>query len=169
MLRSIVFCMGLIMAVPAAFADAAADCNQDDDNDRTINGCTALIEKGAPDISNYRHRGDAYHAKCLDAEGSLPDCGRAIADYTKAIALDPKYDDAYIARGRAYSRIGDHDRAMADFNKALDVSPGNPGAYCYRADEYLRIGDREHAEADRKLAEINDEDPTSEEVCSRDE
>ena len=40
----------------------------------------------------------------------------AIADYTKAIKLNPNYADAYYNRGVAKSNLQDYDGAIADFN-----------------------------------------------------
>ena len=43
------------------------------------------------------------------------DYNKAIKDYSKAIALDPKYAWAYSRRGHDYSKKGDFDRAIADY------------------------------------------------------
>ncbi len=56
---------------------------------------------------------------CLD-KGKYDD---AIADYEKAIALDPKYALAYTNRGVAYYRKGAFDRAIADHSKAIALEP----------------------------------------------
>ena len=58
----------------------------------------------------YRNRGDAYRkTEQLD---------KAIVDYTEAIRLNPKYDDAYYNRGLTYQRKGDKQKAEEDFAKA---------------------------------------------------
>jgi tetratricopeptide (TPR) repeat protein len=49
---------------------------------------------------------------------------RAIADYTEALRLDPKYTFAYYNRGDAYRYNGDLDRAIADYTEALRLVPG---------------------------------------------
>ena len=51
------------------------------------------------------------------------DC--AIADYTKAIALDPNFAAAYSDRGIAYYMKGDKDQTIADFRKALEIDPSD--------------------------------------------
>jgi tetratricopeptide (TPR) repeat protein len=43
---------------------------------------------------------------------------KAIADYTKAIKLQPKSGVTYNNRGKAYSEKGDYDKADIDFKKA---------------------------------------------------
>ena len=48
---------------------------------------------------------------------------KAIADYSKAIEIDPKYAEAYCNRGVAYGKIEQWDKAIADFNKAIEIDP----------------------------------------------
>ena len=54
----------------------------------------------------YYFRGNAYKAVGKNEE--------AIADYTKAIELDPKDAINYSARGRAYKAVGKNEEAEAD-------------------------------------------------------
>jgi tetratricopeptide (TPR) repeat protein len=82
MLRIVVFCLGLMIALPAAAADAYEDCVQKQDRDRTIRGCTEIIKLDPKFAFAYYNRGRA-----LEAKGNHD---RAIADYNKAIKLDPK-------------------------------------------------------------------------------
>jgi len=49
---------------------------------------------------------------------------KAIACYTEAIRLNPKFDDAYSNRGHAYGAKGEHDKEMADLKEALRLSAG---------------------------------------------
>jgi tetratricopeptide (TPR) repeat protein len=44
---------------------------------------------------------------------------KAIAEYTKAIKLDPNDAGAYFNRGIAYGYKGDYDQAIADFEATL--------------------------------------------------
>ena len=48
---------------------------------------------------------------------------KAIADFTEAIRLDPKYAEAYCNRGCAYRNKGDYDKAIADFTEAIRLNP----------------------------------------------
>ena len=45
----------------------------------------------------------------------------AIADFTKAIELDPKYATAYYNRGSAYDDKGEKGIAEADWGKAKEL------------------------------------------------
>jgi Flp pilus assembly protein TadD len=49
------------------------------------------------------------------------DHGRAIADYTQAIKLDPKDANAYFGRGLAYDSLGDYKSATKDARKACEL------------------------------------------------
>jgi tetratricopeptide (TPR) repeat protein len=48
---------------------------------------------------------------------------KAVAEFTRAIKLDPNYADAYSNRGNAYAAIGQYDLAIADHNKAIELDP----------------------------------------------
>ena len=57
----------------------------------------------------------------------------AIADYTKAIELDPNYDYAYASRGNAKEELGDLNGACADWKEAARL--GNTLAAEWVADQ----------------------------------
>jgi len=49
---------------------------------------------------------------------------RAIAEFTRAVELDPKYADAYMRLGRVYELNGEPDRSLAALIQATRVDPG---------------------------------------------
>ncbi|MDR2491690.1 MAG: zinc-ribbon domain-containing protein, partial [Spirochaetaceae bacterium] len=56
------------------------------------------------------------------------DYDKAIAEYTKAIELDPDNVAAYVRRGEAYycrDDDGDDNRAIADYTRAIKLDPDN--------------------------------------------
>ncbi len=63
---------------------------------------------------NYNNRGLAKEGKG-DHDG-------AIADYNRAIELNPKYAGACNNRGLAKQAKGDLDGAIADYNRALELA-----------------------------------------------
>ena len=53
----------------------------------------------------------------------------AIADFTRAIELNPKYIEAIKDRGNAKASKGDLAGALADYNLALEIDPRYARAY----------------------------------------
>lgn len=56
------------------------------------------------------------------------DAGKAIDYFSKAIAINPNYADAYFARGYAYSKLNDKKNAKADYQSCLSLNPNHDGA-----------------------------------------
>jgi tetratricopeptide (TPR) repeat protein len=69
------------------------------------------------------------------------DFDNAIAEYTKAIKLDPDNAAAYRSRGEMYSLDkDDSDRAIADYTQAIKLDPDNAEAYTKRGGVYRQKG-----------------------------
>ncbi len=73
---------------------------------------------------------------------------KAIADYSKALELDPKHTNAWHNRGIAHYRSYDYEKAVADHTKALELSPKFAPAWSRRGHAYVRLGKRAQARAD---------------------
>lgn len=69
----------------------------------------------------------------------------AIAAYTKAIVLDPKYADAYNNRGICYKFQADYEKAIADYTKAIELKPNDAAAYVNRGVAYRHVGEPDKA------------------------
>ena len=69
----------------------------------------------------------------------------AIADFTKAIELDPKYYLAYNNRGIAFGRKNDFQAAIADHTRAIELAPLEENGYTNRGIARERAGDLEGA------------------------
>ena len=76
----------------------------------------------------YRDRGDSYRQLRL--------YDKAIADYTTAISIRPKYYQAYNHRGLAYAGKGKYDEAVADFTTAMEIKPNYAIAFFNRGLAY---------------------------------
>jgi tetratricopeptide (TPR) repeat protein len=96
---------------------------------------------------NYR---DAYFNRARAYRG-LGEFKLAIADYSKAIELEPSAA-AYNNRGNAYRYLGDFKQAIADFNTAIEIRPDYALAYSNRGDAHLGAGEIEQAFADYERA-----------------
>jgi tetratricopeptide (TPR) repeat protein len=54
---------------------------------------------------------------------------QAIADFNKALEIDPKYTEAYISRGKAYYFKGEYDKAWGDIKKAQGLGYKIPAEF----------------------------------------
>ena len=61
---------------------------------------------------------------------------QAIADFTNALEINPKYVDAYINRGIAHANKGEYDQAISDYTKALEIDPKGKDVYYNRGVAY---------------------------------
>ncbi len=72
----------------------------------------------------------------------------AIADFDRALALDPLYAGVYLLRGIAHSLLGVYRRAIEDFDHALSLDARETFAYAHRGIAYKKLKDYERAIAD---------------------
>lgn len=83
----------------------------------------------------------------------------AIAEFSKAIELNPKFDRAYTNRGIALMEKGEYDRAIDDYNKATELNPKQFQAYSNRGNAWRFKGDVDRAIDDHtKAIELNPND-----------
>ena len=73
---------------------------------------------------------------------------KAIADFDKAIELNPKYADAYYNRGIAKRQLKQYKEAIADYDKAIKLNPKDANVYYNRGFAYRELGKKEEADAD---------------------
>lgn len=96
----------------------------------------------------YINRGRSWYFK--------KDFDKAIADFTKAIEIDPKDADAYYARGLVRHIKGDYDKAIADYTKVIEINPKRAKAYKARGFCWEAKGQYDKAKADyAKAKEID--------------
>jgi tetratricopeptide (TPR) repeat protein len=72
----------------------------------------------------------------------------AVADFDKAIALEPKEKYSYYFRGSAYHSLAQDDKAIPDFNEAIKLQPTFMMAYQMRGTSYIATKDFKSALAD---------------------
>jgi tetratricopeptide (TPR) repeat protein len=155
-----------------AHADALIDNNE---CDKAIAECSRAIatNPGSPEL--YSKRARAYNSKG-DYEDSLKDItkafslgshlaethnlrgivllrhkkdtGLALADFNKAIQLDPGYYKAYMNRGDCQKNKGSYGEALKDYNEALAIKQDYYPAYCRRGALYRDQKDYDRAIAD---------------------
>jgi tetratricopeptide (TPR) repeat protein len=90
-------------------------------------------------------RGDAfspaaYHAVRAEAYEMLGDADSALADYTRAVELEPEDPRGYFCRGHFFLKAGDPDAAIADFTEAIGLRPDLGQGYLERGQAHLALG-----------------------------
>jgi tetratricopeptide (TPR) repeat protein len=112
--------------------------------DERISGCGALIQLGRETQSNlakaFNNRGLAYQAK--------GDNEQAIADFTEAIRLEPKFAHAFYNRSTVYQSEDDFDRAIAGYSKAIQLDSSYVRALNNRGLAYQAKGENDRAIVD---------------------
>ena len=83
----------------------------------------------------------------------------AVAEFQKALALDPKYTAAHLNLGYAYDRKGQIDEAMAQYQKVIALEPGNVFAHNNLGVLYDKKG--LYAEAIKEFEQVLQVDPSN--------
>jgi tetratricopeptide (TPR) repeat protein len=111
----------------------------------------AACSKPLSEVEKYRRQGNELLRK-RDFDG-------AIAEYTKAIELDPSDEASYLARAGAKRDMGDWEGAIAEITTLIERNPTNAEAYIVRGimrtvkrDEEGRMSDLDGAIADFEKA-----------------
>jgi Flp pilus assembly protein TadD len=90
--------------------------------------------EGDPNAQSQIYQSNQDHPagrRRLLQSGGLPtaprgEFGYAIADYTKAIEINPQHAAAYNSRSAAFEATGDLDHAIEDHRRAIEISPQQP-------------------------------------------
>uniref|UniRef100_A0A383VVQ9 Uncharacterized protein n=1 Tax=Tetradesmus obliquus TaxID=3088 RepID=A0A383VVQ9_TETOB len=94
----------------------------------------------------------------------------AVADFTKAIEIEPRYPDTYKRRGQARSALGDVQGALTDLEKAAQLLAELPGgaadaaggpADCHAERGMLFHKQRDYRRAVKELAKATELDPSN--------
>ncbi|MFD5031642.1 tetratricopeptide repeat protein [Streptomyces sp. NPDC058405] len=105
-----------------------AALGDDDDGVRAALG--VLLDRPGLDPAG-RAAAHAVRGRDLRNAGDLRS---ALAEYDRALALDPGYHLAHYGRGVTHRRCGDHPAALADLRRADELAPDTPwilGSYGY--------------------------------------
>ena len=96
------------------------------------------------DADFYLNRGDDKY--------SLGDYQGAIADYDKAIELNPNNADTYFYLGYAKSNLGEYQAAITDYDKAIELNPNDAFTYHCRGQAKSKLGNKQEAIVDLTIA-----------------
>ena len=109
--------------------------------------------KGEVALSSESAEGYAQRAHDLVAKGQPR---QALADFDRALELNPNATSTLHGRGCAYVDLGEIQAGLRDFNRILELEPGHAAALNNRAQIRKNTGDLEGALADYEAAQKTD-------------
>jgi tetratricopeptide (TPR) repeat protein len=99
------------------------------DYNQAVSDC-GRATKLTPNVAiNFYNRGRSY--------GAMKD-DRALADFTRAIKINPKHDESYRERAEIYVERRQFDKAICDYTKAINIDPKDANYYNGRAWAYFK-------------------------------
>jgi tetratricopeptide (TPR) repeat protein len=137
MLRALAVTLWTLTGATAGFANTAQDCSKAKDPDLKIKACTTIIDGSGNLAWPYYSRGNAHRAK--------NDYERAIADYTKAVELNPKDHNVYRGRALAYFNSGKAVEGLQDAEKSLELLPNDAWTLSIQGSILEALGRKEEA------------------------
>ena len=138
----------------ASLASAGAGFQSREEALDVLQKTNRLIEAAPNQAALYTLRGDAYYA--------LNDLYGAMENYTAAIRLDDRQDDAYFGRGMVLGRMGRVDEGIADLDVYILRHPDSSVAYTKRG--VRNIWRNNLAAAERDLVRAVELDPDNAEA-----
>jgi len=106
----------------------------------SVNLTDHFVKVYPDDPTTYLNRGLAFQeAKKYE---------RAVADFSRALAINPGYAEAYNRRALVFYEVRDYDKAIADFSSAARIDPEYAEVYYNRGNVYYDAGAFPEAEAD---------------------
>ncbi|OHE57632.1 MAG: hypothetical protein A2Z47_13215 [Thermodesulfovibrio sp. RBG_19FT_COMBO_42_12] len=132
-LTTIFFVMSLDFAVDKFWKHS----NETKTQEENLESAEETVDKALKHGNSYYHKGEY---------------DKAVEEYSKAIALNPNYAEAYSNRGAAYNEKGQYDKAIEDSIKAIALNPYYAAAYNNRGTAYGNKGQRGKAKSDFQKA-----------------
>lgn len=118
----------------------AVEITSHEQAEKLIAKISKKIDRNRGDATLFVQRGGIYF--------KLRDFDSAVEDYTRAIKINDKLDQAWFGRGMAQGRLGYIDEGIADLSVFIKRNPNSSLAYTKRGVRYLWKGDRENAHKD---------------------
>jgi tetratricopeptide (TPR) repeat protein len=72
----------------------------------------------------------------------------ALADYNRAIKIDPQKAAGYLGRANTLNIMGQYAQSITDYNIVIEINPKIANAYVNRGSAYSHLGEIEKAIAD---------------------
>jgi tetratricopeptide (TPR) repeat protein len=132
-------------ANPANYQTRAEIYSKTRDWDADVGNWSEAILLNPTNTAFLWNRGFVY-------ENHKKDFSRAIADFDKAIEINPQDPNGYTMRGRAYQIRNQLEKAITDFTKAVQIEPTNEIRYLQLENAYFKNGQYKEARNELKEA-----------------
>lgn len=100
--------------------------------------------KQAVELADRAVAADAKSVRAVYVRGLLHEAmrehRRALADFNRALELNPRHADAYDHRGSEQFKLGRIDESIADFDKAIELDPARERGHWKRGISYYYAG-----------------------------
>ncbi|HEX9985412.1 MAG TPA: tetratricopeptide repeat protein [Thermoanaerobaculia bacterium] len=112
---------------------------------------TELCEKGYARLDEhlsdeqYRLHRSVLLYNIAQVHSSTRSYDQALAYYTAAMEIDPRYSEYYNERGNVYLKIGRYQEAVTDYHKALELSAPYYEVWTNLGQAYKLLGDADNA------------------------
>lgn len=141
----------VLAAASSPLQAPGAACSQSGNPDEWIAACSRLLQQRALPF----HRQVKAHFRLGAGYALKGDHDRAVTEFDKVLALDPRDTDAYVERALSLEALGERGRAIADFTAALAdaeaalaARPNDAEAHFARGRAFSLIGHHDRAVAD---------------------
>ncbi len=140
----------------ATLSERVAGSRYDIKNPKADVGLAPAPIKGDPQVLQGTALEHKNAGNVLNAKG---DKDGALAEYSVALRIDPKFADAYSNRAGVYNERGEYDLALDDYNSAIQFDPKHRAAFLNRALTWRNLGEdtKERADFDRAIEYADNE------------
>ncbi len=131
-----------------ALGNALQQTGQREEAEKADLRAIAIWEELAAEFpSDWNYRQNLAHAHLR-----LGQHDKALAEFTKAIEIDPKAALSWWARGGTHASLNQWDKALADHSKAVELCPDDADLWHHRAAAYIQLNQLDNALADLSTA-----------------
>ena len=109
------------------------------DRDRNLTNNNYSIQNKTSEPIEKVHNAQYYYRRGME-QSKKKQYQNAITEYSRAIALDSKFIDAYLQRSQMRHKLGDNQGVLDDCYRIITINPGVVKAYYYQGRARYSLG-----------------------------
>jgi tetratricopeptide (TPR) repeat protein len=94
----------------------------------------------------YQKTAEQWYIDGLNKAAYTNGCEAAIVYYDKALEIDPRFSEAWFAKGVCYQNLRQYNESIKCYNRAIEINPRYALAYYQKSKVMLVLGLNEDAE-----------------------